>query len=126
MIQLPPECITGIVTCCSAFISSFITWFLTRKKYHTEVDAQLTSNMQQSLDFYIRYGDDTQKRLDTLIEEKRVLQGQIESLQDKVNIMQEQNAFLVNQNIELKKEIAELKETLTQLLPKKKGKNKNS
>lgn len=52
--------ICGIVTTAA---SSFITWFLSKKKYHSEVEGSNIQNMKEALDFYIKLADDTNKRL---------------------------------------------------------------
>lgn len=49
--------------------SSFITWFLSKKKYHSEVEGSNIQNMKESLEFYIKLSDDTNKRLAKEIEE---------------------------------------------------------
>lgn len=52
--------ICGIITTAA---SSFITWFLSKKKYHSEVEGSNIQNMKEALDFYIKLADDTNKRL---------------------------------------------------------------
>lgn len=58
--------ICGIITTAA---SSFITWFLSKKKYHSEVEGSNIQNMKEALDFYIKLADDTNKRLADEIKE---------------------------------------------------------
>lgn len=58
--------ICGIV---STGVGSFITWLLSKKKYHSEVESSNIKNMQDSLDFYIKLVEDSNKRLQDEIKE---------------------------------------------------------
>lgn len=64
--------------------SSFITWFLSKKKYHTEVEGNNIQNMKESLEFYIKLSDDTNKRLAKEIEEHN----------EEVKVLKQENADL--------------------------------
>ena len=44
--------ITGGVGILTSIISSWTTWFFTKKKYNAEVDGALLDNMKESLNFY--------------------------------------------------------------------------
>lgn len=50
-------------------VGSFITWLLSKKKYHSEVESSNIKNMQDSLDFYINLVEDSNKRLQEEIKE---------------------------------------------------------
>lgn len=50
-------------------VGSFITWLLSKKKYHSEVESSNIKNMQDSLDFYIKLVEDSNKRLQEEIKE---------------------------------------------------------
>lgn len=44
-------------------IGSFVSWFLSKKKYISEVESTNIENMQKSLEFYIQLSNDTNSRL---------------------------------------------------------------
>lgn len=73
--------IVGVVT---APISSVITWLLARKKYRAEVNTNIIENMQKSLDFYKQLSDDTNRRLQEVLERNDKLEDQIRDLQRQV------------------------------------------
>lgn len=50
-------------------VSSFLTWFFSKKKYNSEVEGSNIQNMKESLEFYIKLSDDTNNRLAKEIEE---------------------------------------------------------
>lgn len=78
---------TAIVTVCTSAISSFITWFLTKKKYNAEVDNKLITNMQEALEFYKQLADDNKARLDELItrnEQTEAKNRELEKRDDKL------------------------------------------
>lgn len=56
----------GIV---STGLGSFFTWFFSKKKYNSEVEGSNIQNMKESLEFYVKLSDDTNKRLIKEIEE---------------------------------------------------------
>lgn len=72
--------ITGILGVLTTGLGSFITFFITRKKYHTEVDNNLIDNMQESLDFYKKLSDDNTERLDVLLEDNQILRVKFEAV----------------------------------------------
>lgn len=55
--------ISGLVTVAVSTISSFITWFFTRRKYNTEVDSNEIKNLKDSLEFYEEIVRDNNKKL---------------------------------------------------------------
>ena len=65
--------VTGIVGIFSTIVSSWITWFFTRKKYYSEVDNNLIQNMQKSLDFYRDLSNDNEERLKKILEDNTAL-----------------------------------------------------
>lgn len=73
--------ICGIVTTAA---SSFITWFLSKKKYHSEVEGSNIQNMKEALNFYIKLADDTNKRLADEIKEHN----------EEVKALKQENALL--------------------------------
>ena len=58
--------ICGVV---STVAASCVSWFLSKKKYISEVESTNIENMQKSLDFYIQLANDTNARLAEEIKE---------------------------------------------------------
>lgn len=56
----------GVVT---TTIGSIVAWFLSKRKYISEVESTNIENMQKSLDFYIQLANDTNARLAEEIKE---------------------------------------------------------
>ena len=73
--------IAGAVT---TFVSSFTTWFFTKRKYNTEVDANLITNMQESLEFYKTLADN-KARLEEVLRENAELRKEITELRTQVD-----------------------------------------
>ena len=65
--------------------SSFASWFFTKRKYNTEVDANLINNMQESLEFYKSLADDTKARLEDVLAENAELRREIAELRSQVD-----------------------------------------
>lgn len=76
--------LTGIVGLVTTLTSSILTWFLTKKKYHSEVDNNLIKNMQESLDFYRQLSDDNSKRLEEVLKRNEALEARDEKLEEEV------------------------------------------
>ena len=72
--------VTGIVGVFSTIVSSWITWFFTRKKYYSEVDNNLIQNMQKSLDFYRDLSNDNEERLKKILEDNTALRQSVNEL----------------------------------------------
>lgn len=101
---------TIIVTICGIIttaVSSFITWFLSKKKYHSEVEGSNIQNMKEALDFYIKLADDTNKRLadeikehneevKTLKQENMLLKQEIKDQENKFAALIEDNRKEIN------------------------------
>ena len=64
--------------------SGFTSWFFTKKKYNAEVDNNLISNMQESLEFYKALADDNKARLDDVLTENAELRKEIADLREQV------------------------------------------
>lgn len=58
--------VCGIVT---TTIGSVVAWFLSKRKYISEVESTNIENMKKSLDFYIQLANDTNTRLAEEIKE---------------------------------------------------------
>ena len=62
--------ITAIIGVCTTAASSLITWLFSKRKYNAEVDNNVISNLQQSvndlnerLDFYIKLAEDNKNEM---------------------------------------------------------------
>ena len=67
--------------------ASAVTFFLTKKKYNTEVEAQQIENMEKSFNAYKSMMEETVKGLKDRVE---TLQRENESLRNQINQMQAQ------------------------------------
>lgn len=72
--------VTGGVGIFSTIVSSWITWFITRKKYYSEVDHNLIENMENSLEFYKKLSDDNRARLEEMAERNKTLEIEVQEL----------------------------------------------
>lgn len=93
--------ITGLIGVATTIISGWTSWFFARKKYNSEVDNQLISNMKESLDFYKHLSDDNKERLTQVLEQNREIS--------------EQNALLLEQNTKLETKIKQLESQIQSL-----------
>ena len=93
--------LTGIIGVITTVISGWTSWFFARKKYNSEVDNQLISNMKESLDFYKHLSDDNKERLTQVLEQNREIS--------------EQNAMLLEQNTKLENKIKQLESQIKDL-----------
>ena len=73
---------TGLFT---TIVSGFTSWFFTKKKYNAEVDNNLISNMQDSLEFYKALADDNKRRLDEVLNENADLRKEVSELREQVS-----------------------------------------
>lgn len=74
--------LAGVIT---TIASGFTSWFFTKRKYNAEVDNNLISNMQESLEFYKALADDNKARLDEVLTENADLRRQISELREIVD-----------------------------------------
>lgn len=81
--------ISGIVTVVTTTIGSVVTYLVARKKYKAEVDNNVISNMNDSLEFYKKLSDDTNKRLDDILKKNNELIASNESLGKEVKQLKE-------------------------------------
>ena len=73
------------ITILSSFATAFITWFFTKRKYNSEVDANVITNMQESLEFYKTLADDNKARLEEVLSENAELRKEITDLRTQVD-----------------------------------------
>ena len=59
--------ITALIGFITSLVSGWTSWFFTRKKYNSEVDSTIISNMKESLDFYRQLSDDNKQRLEEVL-----------------------------------------------------------
>nr|DAR02366.1 MAG TPA: CHD-like protein [Crassvirales sp.] len=76
--------ITGFITIITNIITSWITWFFTRKKYDAEVDHSLIENLKESLEFYKKLSDDNTKRLEETLRRSSQLEEEVNQLKSQV------------------------------------------
>lgn len=76
--------ITGGVGLVTSAVSSWTTWFFTRKKYNSEVDLNLVEKMEKSLEFYKNLSDDNRARLEEITERNNELEKEVEELRKQV------------------------------------------
>ena len=69
----------------ATIVSGFSSWFFTKRRYNAEVDNNLISNMQDSLDFYKALADDNKQRLDEVLAENADLRKEVADLRDQVS-----------------------------------------
>ena len=86
---------TGVIGLFTTIISGWTSWLFARKKYNSEVDSQVITNMKESLDFYKNLSDDNKERLDQVLAQNKEILAQ--------------NAELIKQNKRLQEEVEELK-----------------
>lgn len=78
------EIIIALIGILSTVISSWVSWFLTRRKYNSEVDNNLIKNMQDSLEFYKKLSDDNKSRLDEVLKRNENLEEEVKELRQQV------------------------------------------
>lgn len=77
--------ITILASAITAFASAFTTWFFTKRKYNAEVDNNVITNMQESLEFYKTLADDNKARLEEVLKENTDLRKEIGDLRRQVD-----------------------------------------
>lgn len=83
--------ITAIVGLFSTILSGIVTFFLTRRKYNTEVDSQQIKNMGDSFDTYKKM---MQGNLEA---QKEAMETTIQSQNKKIDMLQKENDDLRRQ-----------------------------
>lgn len=74
------EIITALVGLFCTTVSSIVTFFLTRRKYNSEVDSQVVQNVKSAFEAY-----------------KKVMEETINSQEQKIKELQGENAYLKKQ-----------------------------
>lgn len=68
-----------------AILSNVVTWFLTRKKYNTEVDSNYIKNIEDGLKTYDDIIKHNRDEIKQLITEKNELRKEVDDLRKQVN-----------------------------------------
>jgi len=92
---------TGLIGLFTTIVSGWTSWLFARKKYNSEVDSQVITNMKESLDFYKQLSDDNKERLDQVLAQNKEILAQ--------------NAELIEQNKRLQAEVEDLKQQVKRL-----------
>ena len=87
------EIIIALIGIFSTRLSSWTTWFLTRKKYNSEVDQNLIQNMKESLDFYKQLSDDNRSRLEEVLKRNDELENDVKNLRNQMFNLMSQICF---------------------------------
>lgn len=87
------EIIIALIGIFSTILSSWTTWFLTRKKYNSEVDQNLIQNMKESLDFYKQLSDDNRSRLEEVLKRNDELENDVKNLRNQMFNLMSQICF---------------------------------
>ena len=91
------EIIIALIGVFSTIVSSWATWFFTRKKYNSEVDQNLIQNMKESLDFYKQLSDDNRSRLEEVLSRNEELEKRNDRLEEEVKKLRDQMFTLMSQ-----------------------------
>ena len=87
------EIIIALIGIFSTVLSSWATWFFTRKKYNSEVDQNLIQNMKESLDFYRQLSDDNKSRLEEVLKRNDELENDVKNLRNQMFNLMSQICF---------------------------------
>ena len=87
------EIIIALIGIFSTVLSSWATWFFTRKKYNSEVDQNLIQNMKESLDFYKQLSDDNRSRLEEVLKRNDELENDVKNLRNQMFNLMSQICF---------------------------------
>ena len=79
--------ITALIGIMTSGATSWITWFLTKKKYNAEVDGALLDNMKESLNFYKELSEDNKRRLEDVLDRNKQLEKEVSDLRRQVTAM---------------------------------------
>lgn len=78
---------TAIVGAGTAAISTFVTWVSTKRQYladvkkrETEAEENYIANIQRTMDFYQKLCDDTNARLQRVLDDNAKLRAEVETL----------------------------------------------
>lgn len=78
-----------LISIATAVGGGFSGWFFTRKKYNTEVDANMIKNLKSSLDFYKETIDYNEKKLNSLIDKIEKAEAKNEQLEEEIRTLRD-------------------------------------
>lgn len=82
------EVIITLIGVFTTFLSGWVSWFFTRKKYNSEVDNNLINNMKDSLEFYKTLSTDNKERLEEVLKRNELLEDEVAELRKQLlNLM---------------------------------------
>lgn len=96
------EVIGSLIGVFCSTISSLVTYFLTKRKYNTEVDAQQIQNMDASFDTYRKIMEEA------LSSQKKRMEVIIEGQDKKIDMLQKENDSLKSQVSQLQMQMLNL------------------
>ena len=114
--------LTGGIGVITTITSGWVSWFFARKKYNSEVDSQVISNMKESLDFYKHLSDDNKERLTQVLEQNREILEQNAQLLEQNTKLEGQIKTLTEQNSKLENEVSALRDKINKILTPSKTK----
>lgn len=82
------EVVGALVGLFCTTVSSLVTFFLTKRKYNTEVDSQQIHNMGESFDVYKKMMEEA------LSSQKKTMENTIEAQDKKIDLLQKENDSL--------------------------------
>lgn len=85
------EVIIALMGVVSAIVSSVVTFFLTKKKYNTEVDSQQIKNLGEAVNIYKQIMEESAKS------QKDLMESTIASQNHKIEELQKENSSLKQQ-----------------------------
>ena len=88
--------ITALIGFITSLVSGWTSWFFTRKKYNSEVDSTIISNMKESLDFYRQLSDDNKQRLEEVLKRNDALEARDKRLEEEVRELRKQVFNMMN------------------------------
>ena len=88
--------ITALIGFITSLVSGWTSWFFTRKKYNSEVDSTIISNMKESLDFYRQLSDDNKQRLEEVLKRNDELEARDKRLEEEVRELRKQVFNMMN------------------------------
>lgn len=87
--EISSEVIIAVIGTITTIVVSWTTHWLTRKKYRTEVDEGVISNLEHSLELYKKIVDDNTARLDKVLQRNKELEAEVEELRSQVQKLKE-------------------------------------
>lgn len=84
------ELLIALIGIASTFIGSWASWFFTRKKYNSEVDNTVISNLQEAVNTYKIICDDLRKNLETTLQNNATIMEKNDKLEDEIRDLRKQ------------------------------------